>query len=118
MRSLDGGPVSLYTAIYGGAALAPLETPSTATPTSATAWGGQDPWDMSSFNLGDFVPSAPTAQSVLSLSEESISSCDDLTPGGDMGLNNGNVDYRNTLLPVNTTGTNNFILDGLHGYGL
>ncbi|KAK3499827.1 transcription activator protein acu-15 [Neurospora hispaniola] len=116
VRSLDGGPVSLYTAIYGGPALAPLETPASATPSSATAWG-QDPWDMSSFNLGDFVPGAPTAQSVLSLSEESISSCDDV-PSGDMGLNNGNMDYRNTLLPVTSAGTNNFLLDGLHGYGL
>lgn len=121
--SLDGGQLNLYDAIYGGglpgADMSGVSLDET--PLSATSWS-PDAWDLSHFNLDDFHDGAPTTQSVLSLSEESLSSADDLTAPSEMGLGVDSQDYHHTqpLLPVATSGTSHdgFNLDGLEHFGL
>jgi len=112
--SLDGGHLNLYDAIYGGGL--PMNDP----PLSATSWS-PDAWDLSHFNLGDFQNGGHTAQSVLSLSEESLSSTEDLP--SEMGLSVASLDHyhhNQPLLPVTASGTSSegFILDGLEHFGL
>lgn len=109
--SLDSGAINLYDAIYGGHGMPLTETPS---------WS-PDTWDLANFNIGDFGNGAGTAQSVLSLSEESLSSTDDLTAPSEMGLSVGSLDYHgNSHFPPTTTRTTSdgFILDGLDHFGL
>ena len=123
LGSLDSG--QLYDAIYGGPGL--TSAVGETTPVSAnTAWS-PDPWDLSGFNLGgagDFnaagASSAAAAQSVLSFSEESLSSGDDLAPS-DMGLSVGSIDYGNPLLAGGATSAapEAFNLEGLEtNFGL
>jgi hypothetical protein len=112
--SLDNGQLNLYDAIYGGG------LPLTEAPVSANSWS-PDTWDLSNFNLGDFGTGAPTAHSVLSLSEESLSSVEDLTASSEMGLSVASLDYHhNPMIPATTSCTNSdgFILDGLEHFGL
>lgn len=120
--SLDGGQLNLYDAIYGGGLpTADMHGVLNDTPLSASSWS-PDAWDLSHFNLGDFHDGAPTAQSVLSLSEESLSSADDLTAPSEMGLGVDSQDYHHNqpLLPVSASGTSHdgFSLDGLEHFGL
>lgn len=114
VSSLDGGQLNLYDAIYGGG------IPMNDTPLSATtsSWS-PDAWDLSHFNLGDFQP-AQSAQSVLSFSEESLSSAEDLTAPSEMGLSVASLDHYHNGLPVTTTGASSegFILDSLEHFGL
>ncbi|KAL2016217.1 hypothetical protein VTK56DRAFT_4048 [Thermocarpiscus australiensis] len=108
LGSIDGGPLNVYDAIYGGPGLALTETPISATTTTAP-WS-PDSWDLPSFNLGDFGSASGSAHSVLSLSEDGLSSTDDLVSVGSM-------DFHGTLLPVTAgcTTTDGFVLDGLDG---
>lgn len=113
MGSLDGGQLNVYDAIYGGPTLSMAKTPA-----SVETWF-EDHWELSAFGLGDFGNGASTAHSVLSLSEESLSSAEDLAPS-EMGLSMSSLDYRNSLLPVTTacTTSDSFILDGLDKFGI
>lgn len=113
VSSLDGGQLNLYDAIYGGG------IPMNDTPLSATTSWSPDAWDLSHFNLGDFQ-SAQSAQSVLSFSEESLSSAEDLTAPSEMGLSVASLDHYHHGLPVTTTGASSegFILDSLDHFGL
>lgn len=112
--SLDGGQLNLYDAIYGGGQghghALPLSAPTSAETPTTTSWS-PDTWDLSGFNIGDFGPGAAgtAAHSALSLSEESLSSGEDL---GSVA----SLDY-NGLLPVTSGcgGSDGFILDGLDG---
>jgi hypothetical protein len=117
--SLDGGQLNLYDAIYGGGL--PASDTHGVSLNEAASWS-PDAWDLSHFNLGDFQHGAPTAQSVLSLSEESLSSAEDLTASGEMGLSAASLDYHHNqpLLPVSTSRTSHdgFSLDGLEHFGL
>ncbi|KAH8893415.1 hypothetical protein GQ53DRAFT_113780 [Thozetella sp. PMI_491] len=118
LGSIDGGQVNVYDAIYGGPALSLAEsmpTPTTAPASGAHAAGwSPDSWDLSGFSLGDFGTSGvATAQSVLSLSEESLSSGEELTElteltQSELGLGAGSLDY----------GNGGYLLDGLETYGL
>lgn len=123
LGAMDNG--QMYDAIYGGPSF-----PSTEAPTSAAAainygggggGGGGDwspvdasSWDLSaaaSFSIGDLAAN-PASQGVPSISDESLSSGDDLTSSGDLylssmgggvggggpGAGGGNDDYRNPLL--------------------
>jgi hypothetical protein len=90
--SLDSGAINLYDAIYGGHGV-----PLTDAPVTAESWS-PDAWDLTHFNIGDFGDAAGTAQSVLSVSEESLSSAEDLPARdlpvpNDMGLDLDNLDY-------------------------
>lgn len=111
LGSLDNGQVNLYDAIYGGPKIS-LDEPATATP--ETTWSTTDPWDLSNFNLAEFANDAATAQTALSLSDESLSSADDLA-SSDVGLGTGGgLEYAGSLLPVATASatSDGFSLDG------
>ncbi|KAF7529671.1 hypothetical protein G7054_g9801 [Neopestalotiopsis clavispora] len=110
LGALDGGQANLYDAIYGGPALS-LETPPPV-PTNFPDWS-PDSWNLSGFNLGDMNSSAPPPQSVLSFSDESLSSGDEL-PASDVYFNM-NDDYRSSLLhPNRPSGDGLILVDGLN----
>lgn len=116
LGQMDGGQLNVYDAIYGGPALTLTETPASA----SSNYGGWSPdsIDLSSFNLGDFGSNPAPAQSVLSFSDESLSSGEEIAPS-ELGLSVSSLDYRNGLLPTSCTTTEGFILDGLDGnFGL
>jgi len=117
--SLDGGQLSLYDAIYGGGIPVGDNGLNLHDTSLSTASWSPDAWDLSHFNLGDFHDAAPTAQSVLSLSEESLSSADDPS---EMGMSVASLDYHpnQPLLPVTASGASHdgFSLDGLEHFGL
>jgi hypothetical protein len=110
LGSLDGGQINVYDAMYGGPAISLTQTP-----VSSTAWS-PDSFDLSHFNIGDSSNGPTTSHSTLSLSDESLSSGEDLT-SSELGLSVGSLDYANSLLPVTTacTTSDGFILDGLDG---
>jgi hypothetical protein len=91
--------------------------------TSSSGYGDWSPesWDMTVLQLNDFdLGSGPTAQSVLSFSEESLSSGDDLEGFG-LGTGNGGGSgrhsfddlYRTTTAPLMSGDA--YLFDGLEG---
>jgi hypothetical protein len=114
LGSLDGGQTNLYDAIYGGPALSLSEN----TNSSYSAWSPDSPWDMATLNMSDFT-SAPAPRSVLSFSEESLSSGEDLS-SSEIGLGGGRAgDYGSSLLPGSVGSGESYLLDGLEGtFGL
>lgn len=129
LGSLDGGMNNVYDAIYGGGFGNEAATAGAAAPTPAQGSNGNDwspdTWDLSTFNIADFnagPPSNPAApQSVLSLSDESLSSGEDVAPS-ELGLTMGNMDFQpggGNMIPATTSCGGNdggFILDGLKGF--
>ncbi|KAI1473496.1 fungal-specific transcription factor domain-containing protein [Daldinia eschscholtzii] len=109
LGSMDGGQINVYDAIYGGPALSLTETS-----TSAATMAGWSPesWDLSSFNINELTTNPGPPQSVLSLSDDSLSSGDDLTTS-EMYLRMGSEDYQNGLMPPRANHDNNIVLDGL-----
>ncbi|KUJ18402.1 fungal-specific transcription factor domain-containing protein [Mollisia scopiformis] len=104
LGSLDGGQTNLYDAIYGGPALS-LSDNSTS---NYGDWSPDSQWDMTSLTMNDFT-SAPAARSVLSFSEESLSSGEDLSTS-DLGL--GRQDH-NHLIPGSVFSGDGYLLEGL-----
>ncbi|KAI0479570.1 fungal-specific transcription factor domain-containing protein [Xylaria cf. heliscus] len=118
LGAMDGGQINVYDAIYGGPALS-LETPTSAA-TNYTEWT-PDPWDLSGFNIGELDLSTGTSaagpQSVLSISDESLSSGDDLS--NDLYLNVKGDDYQTGLVPHRNSHDGPLVLEGLDmGLGL
>ncbi|KAI0202023.1 fungal-specific transcription factor domain-containing protein [Astrocystis sublimbata] len=116
LGAMDGGQINVYDAIYGGPALS-LETPTSNT-TTYTEWS-PDPWDLSGFNIGelDLSNGAAAPQSVLSISDESLSSGDDLS--NDLYLGVKGDDYPNGMMPHRNSHDGPLVLDGLDmGLGL
>ncbi|KAI1861434.1 uncharacterized protein JN550_010814 [Neoarthrinium moseri] len=110
LGSLDGGQVNLYDAIYGGPGLS-LETPTTVA-TNYNDWS-PDSWDLAGFNLGDLNSNPAPPQSVLSLSDDSLSSGEELAPN-DVYYSLGHDDFRNSLLhPNRPPNDGGLVLDGL-----
>jgi len=110
LGSMDGGQINVYDAIYGGPGLSMTETPIS---TTSTAGWSPDSWDLTNFNLGDFGGNPAPPQSVLSMSDESLSSGDDVATS-DLGLGvASSIDYPNGILAPCTSGGDNFIIDGL-----
>ena len=125
LGSLDSGSSNIFDAVYG----ASVPGMSVAVSGCANA-GGQhtgslsspgygdwdlspETWDMTALSMGDYDASA-TTQSVLSLSEESLSSGDDLDFGGPGALG----EYKQSLLQGSLNG-DGFYVDGLDGnFGL
>lgn len=106
LGSIEGGQLNVYDAIYGGPGLALAETPvSSAATVTNTAWS-PDSWDLTGFNLGDFGSGSGSSHSVVSISEDGLSSSDELVSVGSA------MDFRNPLIPV-TAGADGFVLDGL-----
>ncbi len=66
---------------------------------------------MTSLTMNDFTTTAP--QSVLSFSEESLSSGEDLSTS-DLGLGGRQQDYRQLLQP-GSTAVDGYLLDGVDG---
>ncbi|KAI0412688.1 fungal-specific transcription factor domain-containing protein [Xylaria grammica] len=117
LGAMDGGQINVYDAIYGGPALS-LETPTSAATNYNTEWT-PDPWDLSSFTIRDLDLStnAGGPQSVLSLSDESLSSGDDLS--NDLYLSMNGEDYKGGLMPHRNSHDGPSVLDGLDmGLGL
>ncbi|SPQ22048.1 36e28dae-8078-45dc-93b3-841080b01147 [Thermothielavioides terrestris] len=110
LGSIEGGQLNVYDAIYGGPGLALAETPVSATTATPAAWS-PDSWDLTGLHLGDYAPPGTgSSHSVVSLSEDGLSSSDDL-------ISVGSMDFRNPLIPASTT-ADGYVLDGLDGFGL
>ncbi|KAJ9156223.1 Fungal specific transcription factor domain-containing protein [Pleurostoma richardsiae] len=113
LGQMEGGQLNVYDAIYGGPALSMTESTPAASAASnfggSTAGWSPDSLDLSGFNLGDFGGNPAPPQSVLSFSDESLSSGEEISPS-ELGLSvNGMGEYR----------TPGFLLDGLDGnFGL
>ncbi|KAI1435231.1 fungal-specific transcription factor domain-containing protein [Xylaria sp. CBS 124048] len=95
ISTMDGDQNNVYDAIYGGPAFS-LQASASTMPNYA-GWV-PDPLDLSTFDIGDLELStnAAGAQSVLSASDDSLSSGDDRS--NDMYLN-VNDDYQNGSVP-------------------
>ncbi|GKT49010.1 transcriptional activator protein acu-15 [Colletotrichum spaethianum] len=119
LGSMDGGLNNVYDAIYGGggSALPTMgETPASSS-TGLDSWS-PDSWDLANFNIGDFATNPAPPQSVPSVSEESLSSGEDLATS-DLNLSVSSLEYRNALLASCSTNGDGLFLDGLDGnYGL
>lgn len=108
LGTMDGGLHNVYDAIYGGSTL--ISEPALSTTGGSSSEWSPDSWDLSSFTLDGAMGAGRQApQSVLSMSEESLSSGEDLG-ASDLGLNA--ADY----YKVPTGGNEGFPLDGLEGY--
>jgi hypothetical protein len=115
LSSIEGGQINVYDAMYGGPGLTALGVDNggidTTVANAAAAWS-PDSWDLAGFNLGDFGPGSDSvpasAHSVLSMSEDGLSSSDDLISVGSMdfgGVGGG-------LLPVTAPEGGGFVLEG------
>ncbi|KAI0390866.1 fungal-specific transcription factor domain-containing protein [Xylariaceae sp. FL0594] len=100
LGAMDGGQINVYDAIYGGPALS-MENPSPHPAASNYTEWAHDPWDLSCFHVGDLEQLSSSAtsggpQSVLSMSDESLSSGDEHS-AGDLYLL-GSDDYQSSGL--------------------
>lgn len=93
LGSMDGGMNNVYDAIYGGASL--INEVSLPANTACSEWS-PDSWDLSSFSIGDFGSDPGAPQSVLSMSDESLSSGEEVAPS-ELGLSVGSVRYHKQL---------------------
>jgi len=103
----------LYDAIYGGGP-GTTQALSLTTDTTSSQYGSWSPesWDMTSLNISDFTTGTAPPQSVLSFSEDSLSSSEEMS-ASELSLPvNGQLDYRHTLLS-STTSNEHYLLDGL-----
>jgi hypothetical protein len=107
LGSIDGGQTNIYDAMYGGP---PLSLTTTSHTSSSYEDWSPGSWDMASLNMHDFSGSAPP-QSVLSFSEESTSSGDDLS-ASDLSRSRGQ-DFNQAFLPSAIVGSDSYLLDGL-----
>ncbi|KAF4637569.1 hypothetical protein G7Y89_g513 [Cudoniella acicularis] len=108
LGSLDGGQTNLYDAIYGGPALSIADTAQS----NYGDWSPDSAWDMT-LTMNDFTNNPQAARSVLSFSEESLSSGEDLSASelGGMGRQH---DYRHSLMTGSVNG-DGYLLDNLDG---
>jgi hypothetical protein len=114
LGSLDGGQTNLYDAIYGGPALSLTDT----TSSNYDSWSPDSGWDMSSLTMNDFTNAPGAARSVLSISEESLSSGEDLSTS-ELGLAGMPHDFRHSMLSSGTSNGDGYLFDGLDGtFGL
>jgi hypothetical protein len=116
LGSLEGGQSNVYDAIYGGPAVAALDgaapqvvQTSNTTTTVGAGWL-EDPWELNTFNIGEFDGSVAT-QSVLSMSDESLSPGEDMTPT-DLGLSVGSLDLQGSMIP-NQCGNGERFMNGM-----
>lgn len=101
----------LYDAIYGGG---PGPAPALSlTDTTSSQYGGWSPesWDMTSLSMSDFTSGIAPPQSVLSFSEDSLSSGEEMS-ASELGLSGSQLDYKHNLLS-GTTSNEQYLLDGL-----
>lgn len=85
---------NVYDAIYGGASL-----PSETMPANSNSVGwSPESWDVSSINVGDFGRNPEPPQSVLSMSDESLSSGEEVAPS-ELGLSVGSAEFNRLHMP-------------------
>ena len=107
LGSIDGGQTNIYDAVYGGP---PLSLTTTSHTSSSYEDWSPGSWEMSSLDMHD-ISGSHHPQSVLSFSEESISSGDDLSA---CDLSRGRVhDFNQAFLPGVIAGSDGYLLDGL-----
>lgn len=117
LGSMDGGINNVYDAIYGGPPLVEAIPPA-----SIGADWSPDSWDLANFNLGngggagaDFGTGGPDApQSVLSLSDESLSSGEEIAPS-ELGLSVNSAEYNQMLASVGNEG---YRMDNFESFSL
>jgi hypothetical protein len=115
LASMDSGVNNVYDAIYGGPSL--VYDAVGGTNVHANEWS-PDSVDLSSFSIGELDACAGPAQSVHSLSEESLSSGEEVGPS-ELNLGGmGSIDYPNTSLAINCGAGEGFIFEGLEGFSL
>ncbi|KAG4429254.1 hypothetical protein IFR05_015261 [Cadophora sp. M221] len=109
LGSLDGGQTNLYDAIYGGPGLSLTENSSS----NYGDWSPDSQWDMTSLTMNDFGNGPGPARSVLSFSEESLSSGEDLS-ASELGLGGGGRqhDYGRAIMGTGSAG-DGYLLEGL-----
>ncbi|UKZ73096.1 hypothetical protein TrVFT333_000737 [Trichoderma virens FT-333] len=110
--SMDSGMNNVYDVIYGGASI----EAAMAGHSTGNEWS-PDSWDLSNFNIGEFGNNPAPPQSVLSMSDESLSSGEEVSPS-ELGLSLGNIDYGKQLQGVNYHNGDGFSTNGLHGLSL
>ncbi|KAF5001688.1 hypothetical protein FGRMN_855 [Fusarium graminum] len=93
LGSLDGGMNNVYDAIYGGQGLAN----ETAIAVSNCGDWPPDNWDLGGFSVTEFGNNPQPPQSVLSMSDESLSSGEEVGPS-ELGLSVESVNYRNHMV--------------------
>jgi len=94
LGSLDGGMHNVYDAIYGGQGLV---NESAIAVSNCGDWP-PDNWDLGGFSIAEFGNNPQPPQSVLSMSDESLSSGEEVGPS-ELGLSVESVDYRNHMVP-------------------
>lgn len=94
LGSLDGGLNNVYDAIYGGQALV---NESSIAVSNCGDWPS-DNWDLGGFSVTDFGNNPQAPQSVLSMSDESLSSGEEVGPS-ELGLSVESIAYRNQTMP-------------------
>ncbi|KHN95083.1 Transcriptional activator protein acu-15 [Metarhizium album ARSEF 1941] len=86
---------NVYDAIYGGASL-----PSEAMPANPNSAGwSPDSWDMNSTDVGDSGRNPQPPQSVLSMSDDSLSSGEEVAPS-ELGLSVGSAEFNELHMPA------------------
>lgn len=114
LGSMDGGLHNVYDAIYGGSGMInEASMPVNTAHSNSSAEWSPDSWDLSSFSIGEFG-NTPAPRSVLSISDESLSSGEEVAPS-ELGLSVGSVDYHGQMLPTNGDG---YIVEGLDAFPL
>ncbi|KAK5987550.1 Transcriptional activator protein acu-15 [Cladobotryum mycophilum] len=96
LGSMEGGPKNVYDAIYGGTNM--LNEGTLSGNTTNSEWS-PDSWDLTNFSIGDFANNPAAPQSVLSMSDESLSSGEEISPS-ELGLNLG-LDYQEQMQQFN-----------------
>lgn len=108
LGSMDGGMNNVYDAIYGGSSL--VSEPGLTTKSSD--WS-PDSWDLSSFSIAEFESNPEAPQSVLSMSEESLSSGEEVSPPSMGGIGVQGMDYQKQMAtgePFNVDGMDAFLM--------
>lgn len=114
LGALDGGQMNVYDAIYGGPG-AINESQQSSGAAHHSDWS-VDSWDLANFSIREITPNTAAPQSVLSLSDDSISSSDDPATS-DLYLSMGSEDFRSNSIPP-TRSANNGGLQMSGGLGL
>ncbi|CAG8982602.1 hypothetical protein HYALB_00008094 [Hymenoscyphus albidus] len=114
LGSLDSGQTNLYDAIYGGPALSLTET--SQSNYGDSGWSPDSAWDLT-LNMNDFSSGPGPARSVLSFSEESLSS-EDLS-ASELGLGR-HLEYSHQgLIAHSVSSRDGYLVDHLDGgFGL
>jgi len=110
LGSLDGGPTNLYDAIYGGPPIVLDESNAQVTPSTYDEWSPES-WDMSALAVHDFTNVTGdhgVARSVLSFSDDSLSSTEDVSGSDTLSAN-----QRHHSMIQSTGPGDNYPYDGL-----